>query len=70
MKNILIIVAVMTIAIIFGYKLAVLLLGIGVFVMLIGVGAAASCVASIKSNGHCTDENSPLVNAIFGEKDE
>lgn len=67
MKNILLVAIVMVIAVVFSIKLAMALLVVGGFVVLVGVGAAASCALSIR--GKCTDEVSPLADAIWGPRD-
>lgn len=68
-KYVLLVLFFMIVAVVFSIKLATVLLLAAGLVTLIGLGAAASAVLSIKpSSSHCTDENSPLINAIFGEE--
>lgn len=67
-RHILLVVAVMTAAIVISIKIAMILLVLGGIVMLIGVGAAGASVMSIR--GKCTDEHSPLDEAIWGTKSE
>lgn len=70
-KYVLLVLIVMVAAVVISLKVAMVLLFLGGFVTLIGLGAAASAVLSLKpSSSHCTDENSPLINAIFGEEND
>jgi len=67
MIYILLVVAVMTLSIIIGVKLAFLLLAIGCFVVLFGIAAAGT--AAISASRKCTDERSPLAEAIWESND-
>lgn len=67
-RHILLVVAAITATIIISSKIAIALIWLGVIVTLIGLGAAGASVMSIR--GKCTDEHSPLDEAIWGTKSE
>jgi hypothetical protein len=70
-KYVLLVLVVMVAAVVISLKVAMAILFIGGLVTLIGLGAVTSAVLSLKpTSSHCTDENSPLINAVFGEESE
>lgn len=69
-RYVLLTLAVMVVAVVISIKVAMAILFVGGLVTLIGLGAVSSAALSYLSGRslHCTDDNSPLINAIFGEE--
>ena len=66
-RYVLAIVAIITLTLVLSVKIAVFLMIIGVVVMLLALTIAATCISSIDFE-KCTDDNSPLANAIWGDE--